>query len=326
MRPARISALRLPVRAPRRRPGARRADRGPAGRLRGVAPAAAPAATARRDPRGRAVPRGARARPALPVGGRRGRARGRLAGPAAADRRAARGPHPLAGPHAADQRGRPVRGAGGRAGVRHRAVAAWPTSTCASWAPARGSTCGSTPTGSPGAARPTARWTSAPPGAGSSRRRRPGGSPTGGAATPTPSTRPARRDGSRSPRTCGRTTGRASSGCGPPLRWPRGSQPSSSAPTPSTGCAACAPTSERLTVVWHSVVALYLPRGRRVELAESVAALGALAAPGSPVAWLRLEPEGRGRDVPGAADRCGGRRPERPRHRAGRCAAAWDSG
>jgi hypothetical protein len=59
-----------------------------------------------------------------------------------------------------------------------------------------------------------------------------------------------------------------------------------------------APTSERLTVVWHSVVALYLPRARRVDLAESVAALGALAAPGSPVAWLRMEPEGRGETFP----------------------------
>ncbi len=59
-----------------------------------------------------------------------------------------------------------------------------------------------------------------------------------------------------------------------------------------------APTAGRLTVVWHSVVALYLPRGRRAELAASVAALGARADAGSPVAWLRLEPEGRGETFP----------------------------
>ena len=61
---------------------------------------------------------------------------------------------------------------------------------------------------------------------------------------------------------------------------------------------ALVPTPGRLTVVWHSVVALYLPRERRADLAEAVGALGAASGARSPVGWLRMEPEGRGETFP----------------------------
>lgn len=46
------------------------------------------------------------------------------------------------------------------------------------------------------------------------------------------------------------------------------------------------------TVVVHSIVLQYLPRERRPEVGQVLAAAGARATPDAPVAWLRLEPGG----------------------------------
>lgn len=46
------------------------------------------------------------------------------------------------------------------------------------------------------------------------------------------------------------------------------------------------------TVVYQSIVLQYLPTNERDEVAATIAASGAAATPGAPVAWLRMEPAG----------------------------------
>ncbi len=62
------------------------------------------------------------------------------------------------------------------------------------------------------------------------------------------------------------------------------------------------------TVVYHSIVIQYLPAAEQEALRTTIAAAGERASPEAPLAWLRMEPDGRRAAVriatwPGGGDR-----------------------